>query len=789
MSNRVLDLENFQNNQPSTGLAIDFKRVAFQALRYWYFILLSLILFVGSAYLRNRYATRIYPVKASIIIKETEETGGAELLYKNSLIDPYRNYLNELYIIKSYPLIQQVIEDLNFEVSFFKEGNFLTTETYGGLSFSAKVRNSFGQTSKKFHFVILDEKRFQLFANGDGNSENKIRTTFNFGDSIVYEGLELLFVVAEDKKPIPGESYIFLYQTPSSLAGGYVGKLSAEWAEEGAGVINLSVNGANPAKDIDFLKGLIKRYQQYDLDKKNQTASRTIEFIGQQLADISDSLQRVEMIMEKFKDKTFVTNTGEETTRLYEKLEALDLQQTDFLIHKNYYEYLISYIRESSNPDMIIAPSSVGINDPVLSSLIGKMVDIQLELKMVSGNDKHENPLVSERAKRLAEIRKSIIEAVKNIRATESIKNDYLLKQIAVTEKQLSSLPSSERKFISIKRNYSLLENLYVFLLQKKSEAGISKASSSTDILVVNPPMLSGGAILPKTSQNYTLAIFLGLLLPALSFILIEVFNTKVQSKEDIEKIVRIPFIGGIGHKKADESLVVLNSPKSVVAESFRALRTNLNYFLTGVQKPVVIVSSSISGEGKTFTTINLASVIAMSGKRTLIVGADMRRPRLYTDFKLDNSIGLSSYLAGLTSFEEIIQKTQQENLFLISGGPVPPNPSELLLGDQLKLFLEKARAAFDFVIIDTPPMAIVTDAIGLSEYADHTIFVIRQNYTPKQLLQSIKEYHESRRLEKISILLNDIYKSGPGYGYGYGYAYGYGYSSKKNGYGYYSES
>lgn len=786
MPNRVLDSDNFQSNQAPAGLAIDFKRVVFQALRYWYFILLSLVLFVGFAYLRNRYATRIYPVKASIIIKETEETGGAELLYKNSLIDPYRNYLNELYIIKSYPLIQQVVEDMNFEVSFFKEGNFLTTEAYGGLPFSAKVINPLGQTSKKFHFVILDEKRFQLFANGDDNSENKVRTTFNFGDSIVYQGLELIFAISPNTQPPPGESYMFLYQTPSSLTGGYVGKLSADWAEEGAGVVNLSVNGPNPSKDIDFLTGLIKRYQQYDLDKKNQSASRTIEFISQQLEDISDSLQQVETIMEKFKDKTSVTNTGEETTRLYEKLEALDIQQTDFLIHKNYYEYLTTYIRESRNQDLVIAPSSVGISDQVLGSLISKMIDIQLELKMVPGNDKPENPLVSERVRRLAEIRKNIIEAVKNIHATESIKNNYLLKQIALTEKQLSSLPSSERKFISIKRNYSLLENLYVFLLQKKSEAGISKASTSSDIIVVNPPMLSGGAILPKTSQNFTMAIFFGLALPALFFILIELFNTKIQSKEDVEKLVRIPFIGGIGHKQATDSLVVLNSPKSAVAESFRALRTNLNYFLTGIATPVVLVSSSISGEGKTFTTINLASVVAMSGKKTLIVGADMRRPKLYTDFKLENSVGLSSYLAGLATFEEIIQKTPQQNLFLVSGGPVPPNPSELLMGDGIKQFLEQAKSVFDFIIIDSPPMAIVTDAIGLSEYADHTIFVIRQNYTPKQLLQSLKDYHESRRSDKISVLLNDIYKSGPGYGYGYGYTYGYGYS-KKDGYGYYS--
>ncbi len=793
MSNLPLESDSFPQDQVSTGFTIDFKRIAYQALRYWYLILLSLFIALSIAFLRNRYATKIYPVSASIIIKEREETGGAELLFKNSLIDPYRNYLNELYIIKSYPLMQQVIEDLNFDVSFFKEGNFLTSEAYGGLPFSANVINAHGQKTQKFHFEVIDTNRFQLFPNGDNSGKTTGGTTFNFGDSISYNGIEVVFSWLPDSRPIPGESFIFLYQSPTLLTGTYVAKLSAAWAEEGAGVINLSVNGPNPTKDIDFLEGLINRYQQYDLDKKNITASRTIDFINTQLDEISDSLHRVENILEKFKDKNIVTNIGPETERLYGKLEELDALKTDFMIQENYYQYLSKYLNESDKLDLVIAPSSVGITDAVLSSLIGKMIDLQLELKMIGGNLKLENPLVAEQIKRLRETKKDIVEAVQNLKTTTRIKNDYLTKQIETVEKQLGKLPSSERKYISIKRNYSLLDNLYIFLLQKKSEAGISKASSTSDIILVNPPMQAGGHISPKKDLNYAISGFLGLAIPFFLFVLLEVFNTKIQSKEDVEKIIAVPFIGGVGHKQADDSLVVLNNPKSAVAESFRALRTNLNYFLSGTLKPVVMITSSISGEGKTFTTINLGSVVAMSRKRTLIIGADMRRPKIYADFNLTNDVGLSSYLAGLATFEEVVQKTKQENLFLVSGGPVPPNPAELLLSDRLQQFLEEAKSAFDFIIIDTPPMAVVTDALSLSSFADHTIFIIRQNHTPKQLLNTIKEYYVTGRLTKVSILLNDIYKSGPGYGYGYGYAYGYGYGygygKNKNGYGYYAES
>ena len=777
---------NSQKRSPQVIL-VDFKRILFHAIRNWYWIVISLIIFLSIAYVRNRYAIRIYPVSASVIIKEAGETSGAELLYKNALLDPHRNYLNELYIIKSYPLIKQVIEDLNFEVSFYKEGNFLTTEDYGSLPVNVKIIDDHGLGSTTFHFQILSNNEYQLFALDEGDKSASQRSTFKFGQEIEYQGLKLSIDLTKDSEPELNSTFIFLYQSSALLVGSYVGGLSADWAEEGAGVINLSINGPTPKKDIDFLNGLIKHYQFYDLDKKNQTASRTIDFINDQLKDISDSLQQVEVMLENFKGKNIATNNSEEVHRLIEKLDGMEIQKTEFLIRTNYYHYLTKYINNSETLDPAIAPSSVGIQDPVLGSLISRMIDLQLQIKSFSGSNKIENPLTAGYARKLIELKKDITEAVRNLMETDKIKNSYLEKILIATESQLSSLPSSERKFISIKRNYSLLENLYVFLLQKKSEASISKASNTTDIIVVNPPMLSGSAISPQTSKNYAIAIFLGIAFPIMAFVLIEFLNTKIQSKEDIEKLIKIPFLGWIGHKKSMDSLVVLKNPKSAVAESFRALRTNLNYFLSGKDKPVIVVSSSIGGEGKTFTTINLGSVVAMTGKRTLIVGADMRRPKLFNDFNLSNDVGLSSYLANLATFKDVVQSTQQENLFLVSGGPVPPNPAELLLGDRIKTFLEEAKLSFDYIIIDTPPMALVTDSVSLAEFADHTIFIVRQNYTPRQSLSTLIDYYEGGRLTKVSLLLNDINKSGLGYGYGYGYEYGYGKTG--NGYGYYSES
>src|SRR5690606_29093615 len=447
-------------------------------------------------------------------------------------------------------------------------------------------------------------------------------------------------------------------------------------------------------------------------------------FIDSQLRDISDSLQRVELQVERFKDQNVITDMNREAYRLYEKLEGLEMQKAQLGIKKNYYDYVDNYIRKGENLDQVILPTSIGIDDGVLTGLISQMINLQMEYKLATTSDKLENPILLRHRDRIEQIRGDILESILQQRATDKIQEDFYSKQITQLEQQLSYLPVAERRFVSIQRRYSLLENLYVFLMQKKAEADISKASTTSDIIVVNPPMRTGGAITPKEGQNYAVAIFAGLILPLIFFGLQELLNTKVQSRDDIEKITKIPFLGGIGHKKDPGNLVVQNQPKSSVAESFRSMRSNLNYFTGSRDKVVFIITSSVSGEGKSFTTINLGTVLAFSGKRTLIIGADMRKPKIFGDFNLHNTTGLSTFLAGMSnSFDEVVQPTGIENLDLVSGGPVPPNPSELLLSTRMDEFIKEALSRYEYVLIDTPPLAIVTDAFVLSKYADQMVF------------------------------------------------------------------
>lgn len=753
------------------------------------------------AFLLNRYSPRIFPVKASIIIKENEENAGAKFLYDNTLINPYRNFLNEIYIMKSYPLLQEVIEDLGFEVSFYREGEIMTTEYYNQ-DFPVRFRVLNGSKmpyGTSMYFQVKDERSFSLqYLAEDDNPSGKEFSALPFNDTVHVNGFKLFVLKKASVDNLSGKRFVIRFNNPLSLAKNYSARLSATWAAVGASVVNLDINGAVAQKEIDFLNKFIERYQFYDVEKKNKVATMAMRFLDEQLVVTGDSLKLYEDQVENFKRRNVITALESETNRLYMKVQGYEDQKFQYRLNENYYGY-ISRLLQNDQYDGIFTPSSVGITDNIVAQLITEVIGLQTQVNVYKSNQSIErskdNPLLTIAQRRIAFLKNDILKTIENSRRTEQINLKFIDDQIQLVESQLARLPRTERELVAIQRNYSLKENLYVFLLQKKTEAGLSKASTTSDIVVVNPP-LAGSAISPKVVQNYSIASSLGLLLPVLFFVVLELANTCIQSKEDIEKITSVPFIGAIGHNGSADPLIVFNKQRSALAESFRALRSNLNYFTGNKDHQVFMVTSTIPGEGKSFTTLNLATVFALAGKRTVVLGADLRRPKLSDDLKLQNTVGLSQYLSGMATREEVVQATGVENLFFIAGGPMPPNPSELLLRPAMEQLMRELRELFDFVVIDTPPLSFVADAFVLSTYADHTLYVIRQDFTPNMALQSLEEFYQMGKLTNISILFNDLRKTGlgygyggyGGYGYGYGYGYRYGYSKKGNSDGYYSE-
>lgn len=785
--NNYLD-RGIDDTPEQAGLPVSIKRIFARAVRFWYLITLSVITALVIAFLINRYSNRIYPVTASIIVREGTENAAAEFLYKsNPLVNPYRNFYNELYIMRSYPLLQEVVEELNFSIKWYREGSVKTTEFYES-DFPVRLRlipdqgATYGQHAR---FKLIDDSHYALeyFTDREAGAiknfeKARLGDTLDLGDHRL-----VAFRTGPVKVEKIGKIFDLQFEDPYEIAKDYANRLKATWAEQGASVVNLEITGPLPEKEIDFVNQFIDRYQQYDVDKKNEVASKSIEFLDRQLDNIGDSLDYFDNKIEDFKETQFLSDFELETERIFTRLKDLEAQRAQLTLYDNYFKYLEEYINSGDEFDQIVPPSAVGITDLLLTQLIEQLTAIQFNLRMLGDLQNENNPMVVERRQRIVQLKRDILEGVNSIKATQKINRDFLSKQIADAERELSRLPQSERKLIDLRRNYTIRENLYLFLMQKRAEAGISRASTTSDIIVVNPPSQKGGAISPKPMLNYAIALVASILIPFIIFFLLEFYDDKIQSKEDIESLTTIPIIGGVGHNSSDGNLVVVNSPKSFMAECFRTLRSSLNFFIDSKDKKIIMITSSVSGEGKTFTTINLASILAFSGKRVLIVGADMRRPKLFTDFNLRNDVGLSSYLSSMNSLEEVIQHTGIENLDLISGGPVPPNPSELLLLPVMKQMLAELLKQYDYVLLDTPPIGLVSDALNLVPMVDHTIFMIRQGYTPRFFIKELQALTERRDIRQISILFNDIRKTGPGYGYGYGYGYSYGYDNY--GYGY----
>lgn len=771
-------LKDQSNNQTAT-FSLDIKRSLYALLVHWYVVLGFIVLSFAIAIFNYRYVQQIYPVGASIIYLGKEETSsGADLLYKNALINSRRNYLNEPYLMRAEFLVRKVVDELNFDVSFFAVGRVVATEVYN-LPFKLKSTDSSSELGGQYFFTVVDKQTY-LLEKEDENEKIVKKETFKFGKKATFDAHNFQTDTLSNRglHQHIGTKYKLVFRSIIGVADEYVGKTQLKWAEEGAAVMNISLVGPTPEKEIDFIKGLVSNYQIYDLDKKSQVANRTAEFLENQLKEISDSLRLFEAQMEQFKRSNRTNgDLGAEALRMYSKVEGFEVQIAELSLRNTYFNYLESYLAKENDLEQVILPNSMGITDPILGAIVSKIGDLQLELKLFVDQERATgNPLFISKTNRLKELKRELKTALGNLRSTDIIKKEFFRQQINNAEKQLGYLPMAQRQYVSIQRNYALLERLYILLLEKKTEAEISRASTVSELAYINEPRVAGGSLAQSLEKTLIFAFLIGLGIPFAFFSTKELLNSNVQTKEDIEKHTSIPIIGGIGHKKGEITLEVLSNPNSAIAESFRALRSNLSYFTGNKEKAVFLIASSISGEGKSFTAVNLASVFSISGKKTLLVGADLRKPKLHQSFNASNTVGLSSYLAALNSFQDVVQTTQYQNLYFVSGGPIPPNPSELLLQERLNDFMTEAKEEFDFIIIDTPPIAMISDAFPLSVYADHTLFVVRQKYSSKKLLNAVQDYFETGKLKNISIVFNDIYVGiGAVYTDGYKYAYAYG--------------
>jgi len=791
MNNIKQEYDIYQNEE-----SIDIKKYLFLFISKWYWFAITIGIGVSVAYLVNRYSESVYRVNSSIIVsEENSDVGGIESIVEDMFRTRRRRRAmveNEITILKSYKLAQIAVEKLDFGITYTGVGRreIVESEMYKNSPFIVILDTS--ETNLRnypVYVTILSNSKALIEINDKYNikqelffGENFRSTPFNFKIELRDAG-NFMYKKEESNK------YYFNINTVNGLTNRYKNKLNIDVNDEKGSILFLSMTGFVAQQTADYLNKIMEVYIQTDLNEKNQKAANTIVFINEQLNNIVDSLEIAETNLQNFRLNNQIINLSRKGQVIFEKLEKLQERKNELKLRTKYFNYIKQFLAKQENSGPVISPTIIDIENSVLDNLITKYNEKILQRSTLSYSAKDEVSLIIILDNEIRELKTVLNEKISSSLASNKISLSDINSRLKVVENEIQQLPKDERKLVNIERKYKINNELYTYLLEKRAEAGITKASNVANNKILDIARAENAIpISPKRSQNYMIGFVIGLMIPTAVILLIDFLDNKITEKKDIENNTNIPILGTIGHNATQTENPVFANPKSPMAESFRSLRTNLQYLLREENKKVITVTSTISGEGKTFAATNLATILAMSNKKTLLVGLDLRKPNLHKRFNLPNNVGLSTYLINENTKEEIIFSTEIDNLFVATSGPVPPNPAELIETDKMKTFFEYAKQTFDYIIIDTPPVAIVTDALLINQYTDANLFVIRQKYSSKQVFELINNLHKNKKAKNMGILVNDIkvpkyYGYGYNYGYSYGYGYGYGY-----GRGYYGE-
>lgn len=765
--------------------SIDIKRYLSLFMSNWYWFAVALFLAITLAYGINRYSQKIYSVSSSLLIKDDQNGGmgaiATSVIPGGDIFKSQQKLQNEMEILKSYSLNYKVIKELkDFHVVYVNVGrrNIVESIMYKNCPFKVVYDSlKLGPIGIRVGITILDEKKYRISLDGKMNFDSIL----NVGDRFSKYGFDFKIEGRNLDKPVYSKvlsnSYYFYFTDPGKLAATYRSKLWVAPKDKDASLVVLSVSGFVPQQEADYLNKLMEVYINNGLGLKKEIAEKTISFINDQLSIISDSLEKSAKKLESFRLANSFINLESENAIIQKRIENDFNETAAFDLQLNYYNYLLEYLNNKNDISTIISPSIIGITDQVLINHIFELNSLQTEKGKLGLNLETDQPALENMNKQINVTRNALRESVRNCIANLNQSKDNAEKRNFFNEKEFSKLPSIEKNFVTIQRQFDLNNTIYTYLLEKRAESGIAQASTLPDNRIIDYAELKS-LVKPNKRKNFIIALVLGLMLPGLVIVLIDFFNNKVIDKKDVEKETKVPVIGYISHSDSKKEIAVVEKPGSSLSESFRSVRTAIKYFVKQNEVTVIAVSSTISSEGKTFIAINLAAIIAMLGKKVLLIGLDLRKPRINKVFEFDKSPGMSTYLSGNCGYEEIIKKTQIENLFYAPSGPVPPNPAELIETEKMAKFMEKAKKEYDFIIFDTPPVAIVTDALLLAGYADVNLFIVRQRYTSRNTLSLIEQLRNHGELKNMAIIINDISLTGYyGYGLRYGYMYGYGYT------------
>ena len=739
-------------------------------VRYWFLFPLCLAISFIAAFFYLQIKEPIFLSKAKLLIKDEKKglSSGNDFIEDMAQFGGNKLVENEIEILKSQSLMEQTIRGLQLDVSFVAYEGLRTVDLYKNspIIVIPEVISEFAFT-QPLTIHVIDNSYFSI---NDEEAKYKYGQKFRnpWGLFTVLKGVESEHREVEVR-----------FSDVKNLTNSMLARLEVLKPNQKSTVLELSFEDTSIQRGKDVLNKLLDVYVQSSLNDKNSEASNTLKFIESRLGLITGELGDVEKDVESYKRNQGLTDISAESNLYLQNIKENDAQLNDVNIKISVLESVDNYIKNAGEGTP--APATYMINDPILVSLLTRYNELQIQREKYAQTTQASNPLLGTINTQIANTRQAIRENVQNLRRGLDVTKNSLEGVNSRFSAGLRSIPQKEREYIGIKRQQTIKEGLYLYLLQKREETALGYAATVTDSRLVDAPMASYNPIKPNKMYVWLGSGAAGLLIPLLLVNALLLLNNTVQTKEEIEKTTHSSVIGEIGHMKTDRNLpadeaIIKMSSRSAVAEQFRALRTNLQYLGDGTCR-VIMFTSSIGGEGKSFVSINLAASLAYSDKRVLLIGLDLRKPTLHERMQISNKYGASNCLIGQGTPEDYIQSSGVHPKFdVLTSGPIPPNPSELISNGRLPVLLSELREKYDYILIDSPPFGLVTDSALIEKYVDATLYLVRFNYTLNDHLKRVSDLQRVNRFTNLSIIFNGV-KYGSGYGYGYGYGgYGYGY-------------
>lgn len=806
--NKNLEMESIQENEEKSSF--DFATIYTALILNWKWFVLSLIICMGAAHIYLRYATPIYQSAAKLLIKDDEGSrssfkGGNSIMSATNLgiISNSNGIDNEMEILKSRTLAQQTVYDLKLYVNYRHEGKLKDHVLYGDQEvnidmdlehlkkLNAPMNLKITREGRNYHVtgsynVPIDNNTFKPEAVNIDKTFSALPATIGTRVGVVRFTQNGNYMLRD------GESLKATMIAPEIAAGKYVGNLNVTESSKTTTIVDLVLNDEIPQRAIDYLKQLAIVYNRQANEDKNEIAVRTEQFINQRLEKINAELGSTEGQLENYKKRNNMVELKTNATQAVANADQYAQKLSEANTQVALLDELTKYMNEPSNRHQPI-PSNVGLSDASATSLINEYNKIALQRNQLLHSASENSPTVTPLTAQLDDLNSSIKRAMTQARAGLKIQRNSIAAQAGKYEGQINNTPEQERMLTQIGRQQEVKSGLYLMLLQKREENSISLAATADKGKLIDTPVFTG-KVTPKNSIIMLIALILGLAIPAGILFLLEFFRYKIEGHNDVEKLTNLPIIADVAiaseRAKTKADIVVHENKNNLMEEIFRSLRTNLQFLLKQHDK-VIMFTSTTSGEGKTFIASNVAISFALLGKKVVLVGLDVRKPRLAELFEIDD------HHHGITNLlvkdevnwsdvkEQIIPSGINDKLDILMAGPVPPNPGELVTRESLEQTMEQLKEHYDYILIDTAPVGLVTDTLALGRISNATVYVCRADFTQKASFGLINSLSMEKKLPNMSIVLNGVDLSKKKYGYYYGYGK-YGKYGKYGNYGMY---